>query len=165
MFSKADYELAARILGLPVPETAAEQAAAAPVVAQVMRQFGRGGGPAPGHDAQGMYTGATHSLNGYPDNNKPMLEAKLASRLRTEQGDPAQDSYLMELLMKLDPNEYPMIVELLQAMMMQQDQHMDALSSQRPMEYDTPNLGSNYSALNAPCSNGIEPSRQFQQLS
>jgi len=48
--------------------------------------------------------------------------------------------------------------------MSQQDQHMDALSAQRPMEYDTPNLGSNYSVLNAPSSNGIEPSRAYQPL-
>lgn len=165
MFSKADYELAARILGLPVPESPAEQAAAAPVVAKVLRQFGRGGGPMPGVEPEGFYTGATHSLNGYPDNNRPMEEAKLASRLRTETQDPAQDDYLMQLLMSLDPNECPMIIELIRALMAQEDQHMDALSSQRPMEYDTPNMGSNYSVLNAPSSNGIEPSRAYQPLS
>lgn len=165
MFSKADYELAARILGLPTPETPAEQAAAAPVVARVLRQFGRGGGPMPGVETEGFYTGATHSLNGYPDNNNPMQEAKLASRLRTETQDPAQDDYLMQLLMSIDPNECPLIVELIQALMSQQDQHMDALSAQRPMEYDTPNLGANYSVLNAPSSNGIEPSRAYHPLS
>ena len=30
MFSRADYELASRMLGLPMPETPDEQAAAAP---------------------------------------------------------------------------------------------------------------------------------------
>jgi len=165
VFSKADYDLAARILGLPVPETPAEQAAAAPVVAKVLRSFGRGGGPMPGVETEGFYTGATHSLNGYPDNNQPMQEAKVASRIRTETQDPGQDDYLMQLLMSLDPQECPMIVELLRALMEQSDEQMDALSAQRPMEYDTPNLGANYSVLNAPSSNGIEPSRAFQPLS
>lgn len=165
MFSKADYELAARILGLPVPETPAEQAAAAPVTAQILRQFGRGSAPLPGRELPGIYTGSTHSLNSYPDNNTPMEQAQLASRLRTEPERPHEDAYLMELLSVLDPEEYQIIMMLLEQLASQGEQQADQLSSQRPLEYDTPNLGSNYSVLNAPSSNGIEPSRAYQPLS
>jgi hypothetical protein len=58
-----------------------------------------------------------------------------------------------------------LIIQLLEALAEQEDEQMDQLSAQRPMEYDSPNLGANYSALNAPCSNQIPPSQQFQQLS
>ena len=47
----------------------------------------------------------------------------------------------------------------------QDQEHMDELSSQRPPDFDMPNLGSNYSMLNAPASNTVPPSAQFQQLS
>jgi uncharacterized protein YdiU (UPF0061 family) len=166
VFSPSDYELAARVLGLPVPETNAERAAATPIVARVLRDFGRMAPPMPGHDADGMYTGATRSLNGYPDNTQPMEKAQLASRLRVD-AEPTDDEFLMQLLTAVQDNP-----EALQAFMMilqylesQQDQHMDALSSQRPSEFDTPNMGSNYSILNAPSSNSIPPSVAFQQLS
>ena len=165
MFSKADYELAARILGLPVPQTPAEQAAAAPATAEVIRRFGQGRPPMPGMESGGFYTGSTHSLNGYPDNTMPMQRAQLASRLRTEPERPHEDAYLMELIQSLDPDEFQIVIMLLEQLAQQEDEESDRLSSQRPLEYDTPNLGSNYSVLNAPSSNGIEPSRAFQPLS
>lgn len=165
MFSKADYELAARILGLPVPQTPAEMAAAAPATAEIVRRFGRGVPPMPGMEGEGFYTGATRSLNGYPDNTMPMQKAQLASRLRTEPERPHEDAYLAELISALDPEEYQLIMMLLQQLAEQEDEESDRLSSQRPLEYDTPNLGSNYSVLNAPSSNGIEPSRAYQALS
>ena len=165
MFSKADYELAARILGLPVPETPAEQAAAAPVTAEILRKFGQGRAPMPGMEPGGFYTGATHSLNGYPDNTMPMQQAQLASRLRTEPERPHEDAYLIELLQALDPEELQIAIALLEQLADQEDEEANRLSSQRPLEYDTPNLGSNYSVLNAPSSNGIEPSRAYQPLS
>ena len=71
----------------------------------------------------------------------------------------------MELINLLDPDEYNLIMALLEQLSEQEDEESDRLSSQRPLEYDTPNMGSNYSVLNAPSSNGIEPSRAFQQLS
>lgn len=165
MFSKADYELAARILGLPVPETPAEQAAAAPVTAEIIRRFSQGRAPMPGMEQGGFYTGATHSLNGYPDNTMPMQHAQLASRLQTEPSRPHEDAYLAQMIESLDPEEYQLIITLLELLADQEEQEADRLSSQRPLEYDTPNLGSNYSVLNAPSSNGIEPSRAFQPLS
>ena len=164
MFSKADYELAARILGLPVPQTPAEMAAAAPATAQVIRRFGQGLPPMPGQEGDGFYTGATRSLNGYPDNTMPMQKAQLASRLRTEPERPHEDAYLMELINMLDPEEFNLIMALLERLADQEDEESDRLSSQRPLEYDTPNLGSNYSVLNAPSSNGIEASRAYQPL-
>jgi len=165
VFSKADYELAARVLGLPVPETPAEQAAAAPVTADILRRFGTGLPPMPGMDADGLYTGATRSLNAYPDNTMPMQRAQLASRLRTEPERPHEDAYLMELIQSLEPDEFEIVLMLLQELAEQEEQEADRLSSQRPLEYDTPNLGGNYSVLNAPSSNGIEPSRAYQPLS
>lgn len=164
MFSKADYELAARILGLPVPQTPAEIAAATPATAQVIRRFGQSLPPMPGMEEEGFYTGATRSLNGYPDNTMPMQKAQLASRLRTEPEKPHEDAYLLELLSRLDPDEFQLVVSLLQQLSEQEDEESNRLSSQRPLEYDTPNLGSNYSVLNAPSSSTIEPSRAFQSL-
>jgi len=165
VFSKADYELAARILGLPVPQSPAEMAAAAPATAEVIRRFGQGRAPMPGHEQEGLYTGATRSLNGYPDNNQPMQRAQLASRLRTEPEPPQEDAYLLELISQLEPDEFELILQMLQQLAVQDDIESDRLSSQRPLEYDTPNMGGNYSVLNAPSSNGIEPSRAFQPLS
>ena len=164
MFSKADYALAARVLGLPVPETPAEMAAATPATARVMRDFATALPVAPGHDADGMYTGTTRSLNAYPSNTQPMQKAQLASALRTEP-EAGEDIYVRELLASLEPDEYMLIIQLLEALAEQEDEQMDQLSAQRPMEYDSPNLGANYSVLNAPCSNQIPPSQQFQQLS
>jgi hypothetical protein len=104
VFSKADYELAARILGLPVPETTAEMAAATPATAMVVRQFATGLPPAPGMEEEGgMYTGATRSLNAYPTNTQPFQRAELASRLRTEPQRPSEDMYLQSLMEALDP--------------------------------------------------------------
>lgn len=165
MFSKADYELAARILGLPVPETPAEMAAATPATAQVVRHFATGLPPAPGMEEEGMYTGATRSLNAYPKNTQPFQRAELASRLRTEPERPSEDMYLQSLIQALDPEEYSVILQLLEQLEGQGDEHMDMLSSQRPLDYDTPNLGCNYSVLNAPSSNRIPPSQAYQQLS
>lgn len=164
MFSQADYELASRVLGLPVPRTPAEMAAATPMVARVVREFNRGLPPMPGQDADGMYTGATRSLNSYPNNTQPMQKAALASRLRTEPEDPHEDAYLIELLSQLEPEEFALILQLLEQMTEQSEAHMDQLSSQRPLEYDTPNLGSNYSVLNAPSSSNIPPSQEYQAL-
>lgn len=164
MFSQADYELAARVLGLPVPQTPAEMAAATPITARVVREFARGLPPMPGQEGDGIYTGATRSLNSYPDNNQPMLHAQLASRLRTEPERPHEDAYLMQLLTQLEPEELSLILQLIEQLADQSDEQMDQLSSQRPLEYDTPNLGANYSVLNAPSSSHIPASQEYQAL-
>lgn len=168
MFSRADYALASRMLGLPMPETPDEQAAAAPMVAQVLRTFSQGRAPRIEPEQGGMYTGATRSLNTYPDVDDPMGRNQLAARLRVEQADPpAMDPVLVELLDRVceRPDLIDEMLQLLEILEGQSDMHMDELSAQRPAEYDTPNLGANYSMLNAPSSNNIPPSVQFQQLS
>lgn len=167
MFSQADYALAARMLGLPMPQSPAEQAAAAPVTARVLRDYLQMRPPSPGMDNQVMYTGATRSLNAYPETEYPMMKAQLDSRLRTSNVDPSQDADLMELLDIIFQN--PELVDdmlmILQQLEEQGEMQMDDLSSQRPPDFDSPNLGCNYSMLNAPASNTIPPSVQFQQLS
>ena len=168
MFSPAEYDLASRALGLPFPETDAGRAAAAPMVAYVLREFGRGGTPPPpGMENQGMQnTGATHSLNGYPDNNHPMERAYIASRMRTD-AQPEVDPEIVQLLELIgdNPPAIAALMEMLNYIQQNQMQHMDQLSSQKPAEYDCANLGDNYSMLNAPASNGIPASENFQYLS
>ena len=167
MFSQADYALAARLLGLPMPVTPSEQAAAAPMTARVLRDFMQMRPPSADGDIEGMYTGATRSLNTYPDVEYPMVKAKLASRLRTEVEEPSNDQYLIELLQQLvgNPELVQEMLMLLDALDAAEQSHMDELSSQRPPDFDMPNEGTNYSMLNAPASNSIPPSVQFQQLS
>ena len=167
MFSQADYALAARLLGLPMPVTPAEQAAAAPMTARVLRDFMQMRPPSADGNIEGMYTGATRSLNSYPDVEYPMVKAKLASRLRTEVEEPSNDQYLIELLQQLvgNPELVQEMLMLLDALDEAEQSHMNELSSQRPPDFDMPNEGTNYSMLNAPASNSIPPSVQFQQLS
>tara|TARA_A100001201_G_C4053999_1_gene190524 strand:+ start:86 stop:589 length:504 start_codon:yes stop_codon:yes gene_type:complete len=167
VFSQADYALAARMMGLPMPVTAAEQAAAAPVTARVLRDFMQMRPPSAGMDADGMYTGATRSLNSYPDVDYPETKAKIASRLRTEVETPSLDGYLTEMLMQIceSPEAVMALLQMLDQLDEQEQAQMNELSSQRPAEFDMPNEGANYSMLNAPGSNSIPPSVQFQQLS
>jgi len=167
VFSQADYALAARLLGLPMPVTPAEQAAAAPMTARVLRDFMQMRPPSADGDADGIYTGATRSLNSYPDVEYPMVKAEIASRLRTEPEQPSKDAYLASLLEQIcqDPEAVMAMLMMLDEMDNEEQAHMDALASQRPAEYDTPSEASNYSMLNAPSSSSIPPSVQFQQLS
>ena len=58
-----------------------------------------------------------------------------------------------------------MMLELLDQLEQQEQAQMNELSSQRPAEYDTPSDASGYSMLNAPSSNSVPPSVQYQQLS
>lgn len=166
MFSQADYALAARLLGQPVPTSAAEQAAMAPMVSRVLRDFMVMRPPSPDYSEE-MYTGATRSLNNYPDTQYPMVKAEIASRLRTDPETPSQDAYLMALLEQVcqDPELVMEMLMMLDEMDAEANMHMQELSSQRPAEYDTPSEASNYSMLNAPTSNSIPPSVQYQQLS
>lgn len=167
MFSPADFELAAKLVGLPVPQSPAEQAAAIPVTARVLRDYMQMRPPSLMPDEEFVYTGATRSLNAYPDTQYPQQKAQLASRLRTEQNNAVDDPDLYMLLEILMQN--PEIVDdVLMVLQMMQDQgqlQANELSSQRPPEFDMPNEGSNYSMINAPCSSTIPPSMAFQHLS
>ena len=128
MFSQADYALAARILGQPMPTTAAEQAAMAPMVSRVLRDFMVMRPPSPDYSEE-MYTGATRSLNNYPDTQYPRVKAEIASRLRTETEQPSSDTYLESLLQQLcqDPEAVMAMLMMLDEMDRQEQAHMDAL--------------------------------------
>lgn len=168
MFSPADYELAARITGLPVPKTAAERATAAPVVAQVLREYSRALPSMPGYeDARMMSTSATRSLNAPPSVAQPEAKIQLERRLQAGVTDPDDMAEVMELVEILEesPEMVEVMLELLMDMQTQSETSSDMLSQQRPLEYDMPNYGSQYSVLNAPNSTQIPPSLRYQPLS
>jgi hypothetical protein len=167
VFSPQEYELAARILGLPVPITPAEQAAAAPMTAVVMRNFCQTLPPAPGQDdGQMMNMGATHSLNAYPDNTQPAYRNQLMHRLQAGVIDTHQEQEVFDLIEMItnNPEVAEMFMNFLSNLQNQGDEHMQMLSSQRPPEYDMPNYGSNYSLLNAPTNSIIPPSQAYSEL-
>ena len=165
MFSPQEYAFAAQALGLPVPQTPAEKAAAAPLVARVLREYMYERPPMVGFE-QGMQTGATRSLNGYPDTRKPMLRNAIGRRMEAGVETPEQDATLEEYLLEFLKN--PELVQAFFEFLQQQDENgeeqMNMLSSQRPLHYDAPNLGSNYSVLNAPSSGPIPPSQEYQSV-
>jgi hypothetical protein len=168
VFSPADYELAARITGLPVPKTVAERAAAAPIVAQVLREYSRALPPMPGfEDPNGMNMSATRSLNAPVDVSQPEAKNQLERRLQAGVTDPDEMSDVVELLgiLQESPEAVDILIDLLQTIQMQGDASGDMLSQQRPLQYDMPNYGGQYSVLNAPNSTQIPPSIQYQSLS
>jgi len=168
VFSPADYELTARITGLPVPRTVAERAAAAPIVARVLREFGRGMAPSPGFEDPSVRTlGATRSLNAPPSTAQPELKAQLEQRMRagvTDSEDMAQAQAIAEVLLE-NPQLVEMLLDMLLGDQMESEASGDYLSQQAPIEYDIPNYGGQYSVLNAPSNSQIPPSVSFQQLS
>lgn len=168
MFSPADYELAARITGLPIPKTAAERAAAAPVISQVLREYSRALPPMPGYeDRQMMSTSATRSLNAPPSVSQPEAKNQLERRLQAGVSDPDDMAEVVELLgiIEQNPEVVDMLIEILMDMQAQDEASGDVLSQQRPLEYDMPNYGGQYSVLNAPNSTQIPPSIRYQALS
>jgi hypothetical protein len=166
MFSDADYELAARVLGLPVPRTPAERAAATPMVATVLRNYYRAAPPMPGREGAGIMTQPTRSLNSYPDTSQPEIKVQLERRLQA--GLPDQEAFdeveeLVAAIMR-DPSLLDVFLQYVENSMQQGDEGAEYLSRQRPAEYDMPNYGGQYSMLNAPSSNNIPPSVAFQAL-
>lgn len=166
MFSEADYDLAARILGLPVPRTFAERAAATPMVATVLRNYYRAAPPMPGREGDGIMTQPTRSLNSYPDTSQPEVKVQLERRLQA--GIPDQEAFdeveeLVAAIMQ-DPSLLDVFLEYVQNCMQRSDEGAEYLSRQRPAEFDLPSYGGQYSMLNAPSSNSIPPSVAFNQL-
>lgn len=166
MFSPQDYELAARIVGLPCPTTPAERAAAAPMTAAILKNFYRAAPPMPGREGEGMNTSPTRSLNGYPANTQPEARVQLGRRLQAGVVNESDEAEVEELIMLIlnNPNVMAMFMEFLQNM---EEDSVDAgeyFSQQRPLEYDLPNYGGQYSVLNAPSSSTIPPSVRFQEL-
>lgn len=167
MFSPQEYELAARVLGLPVPKTPAEKAAAAPMTAVIIRNFDRAMPPMPGMEAEeGTYTGATRSLNPQPNTQQP--EARVALGRRLQAGGVSNDDteQLEELTMLIlnNPQVMALFMNFIENMGLASDESGEYLSSQRPLEYDLPNYGGQYSVLNAPSSSTIPASVRFQEL-
>lgn len=168
MFSPADYELAARLTGLPVPKTTAEKAAAAPIVAQILREYSRALPTMPGYeDDRMMSMSATRSLNAPPSVSQPEARNQLEHRLQAGVTDPDDIAEVMEIseMLNNDPNMVALLIDLLTDMQTQSEASGDMLSQQRPLEYDTPNYGGQYSVLNAPNFTQIPASMRYQPLS
>jgi hypothetical protein len=166
VFSPQDYEFASRVLGLPCPKTPAEMAAAAPMTATVLRNFHRVAPPMPGMEGDGIMTSPTRSLNGYPDTSQPEVRGQLMHRLQASASSPADEAELQELVGMLfqDPNLMQMFLEFVQNLSNDGLDGAEYLSRQRPLEYDLPNYGGQYSVLNAPSSSTVPASVMYQEL-
>lgn len=167
MFSPADYELAARLLGLPVPKTPAECAAAAPLTSSVLRNYYKAPPPMPGFEAEGITTSATRSLNAYPDVRQPEARDQLQHRLRAgvqTSDDKAELAELAQIIAN-DPALMQQFMNFVENVQADSDEGAEYLSRQRPAEFDMPNYGGQYSMLNAPSSSTIPPSMKYRALS
>ena len=73
---------------------------------------------------------------------------------------------LEDLLALVIGDDYLMsaFIQFLQNMGVQSLESGEFLSQQRPLEYDMPNYGGQYSVLNAPSSSQIPASVQYQEL-
>jgi len=166
VFSPADYELAARILGLPVPRTPAECAAAAPLTASVLRNYHRAAPPMPGFEEEGINTSATRSLNAYPDVRQPEARRQMQHRLQAgiqNTDDQAELAELFQVIMN-DPALLQQFMDFVQNTQQNSDDGAEYLSRQRPAEFDMPNYGGQYSMLNAPTNSTIPASVAYQAL-
>lgn len=166
VFSPQDYELAARITGLPCPTTPAERAAAAPMTAVILRNFYKAAPPMPGREGEGLNTSPTRSLNRYPGTTQPEAHVQLGRRLQAGVVNESDEAEVEELIMLILNN--PMVMEMFMQFLQNLDeQSMESgefLSQQRPLEYDLPNFGGQYSVLNAPSSSSIPASVRYQEL-
>lgn len=166
MFSPQDYELAARIVGLPCPQTPAERAAATPMTAVILKNFYKAAPPMPGREEEGMNTSPTRSLNSYPGNTQPEARVQLNRRLQAGVVTEGDEQEVIDLMMTIanDPQLLAMFMDFLQNMNADADYAGEYLSQQRPLEYDLPNYGGQYSVLNAPSSSTIPASVRYQEL-
>lgn len=166
MFSPADYALAARVLGLPVPNTPAECAAAAPLTAAVLRNIQRGAPPMPGTYDGNAVSSNTFSLNSYPDTRDPMARDQLQHRITAGVTDPEDQSTVAELLQLVmaDPSLAQLFLDFLANEREDSLESGEFLSQQRPLEYDMPNFGGQYSVLNAPSNTTVPASVAYSAL-
>jgi hypothetical protein len=166
VFSPQDYELAARIVGLPCPTTPAERAAAAPMTAVILKNFYRAAPPMPGREEEGLNTSPTRSLNAYPANTQPEARVQLGRRLQAGVINESDELEVEELIMLIlnNPTVMSMFMEFIQNLEDDSLASGDFLSQQRPLEYDLPNYGGQYSVLNAPSSSTIPASVRYQEL-
>jgi len=167
VFSPQDYELAARLLGLPVPKTPAECAAATPMTATVLRSYYKAPAPMPGFEGEGVNTSATRSLNSMPRVSQPEARDQLAHRLQAglvTREDDIEVRRLLELLIS-DPEVREMFMDFISNIQQNSNDSGEFYGQQRPVEFDVPGLGGQYSMLNAPGSSSIPPSQHYQTLS
>ena len=166
MYSPAEYALAARVLGLPVPNTPAECAAAAPLTAVVLRNLERGAPPMPGTNTGNAVSSNTFSLNSYPDVAEPMARDQLQHRITAGVVDPEDESTVAELLQLVmaDPQLAQLFLDFLANEREDSFESGDFLSQQRPLEYDLPNFGGQYSVLNAPTNSTVPASVAYTAL-
>jgi hypothetical protein len=167
VFSPQDYELAARLLGLPVPKTPAECAAATPMTATVLRSYYKAPAPMPGFEGEGVNTSATRSLNAMPRVSQPEARDQLAHRLQAglvTRDDDIEVRRILELLIS-DPEVREMFMDFIASIQQNSNDSGEFYGQQRPVEFDVPGLGGQYSMLNAPGSSSIPPSQHYQALS
>lgn len=166
MFSPQDYEFAARIVGLPCPQTPAERAAATPMTAAILKNFYKAAPPMPGREEEGMNTSPTRSLNAYPGNTQPEARIQLNRRLQAGVVTEGDEQEVIDLMMTIanNPQLLAMFMDFLQNVNADAEFGGEYLSQQRPLEYDLPNYGGQYSVLNAPSSSTIPASVRYQEL-
>jgi hypothetical protein len=141
-------------------------AAAAPMTAAVLRNFHRAAPPMPGVEVDGIMTSPTRSLNGYPDTSQPEVRGQLMHRLQASASSPSDEAELEQLvgLLFQDPGLMQMFLDFIQNLNNDGMEGAEYLSRQRPLEYDLPNYGGQYSVLNAPSSSTVPPSVMYQEL-
>ena len=141
-------------------------AAAAPMTAAVLRNFHRAAPPMPGVEVDGIMTSPTRSLNGYPDTSQPEVRGQLMHRLQASASSPSDEAELEQIvgLLFQDPGLVQMFLDFIQNLNNDGMEGAEYLSRQRPLEYDLPNYGGQYSVLNAPSSSTVPPSVMYQEL-
>ena len=87
-------------------------------------------------------------------------------RLQASATSPSDEAEVQELVGMLfqDPNLMQMFLEFVQNLNSDGLDGAEYLSRQRPLEYDLPNYGGQYSVLNAPSSSTVPPSVMYQEL-
>lgn len=101
-----------------------------------------------------------------PDVSQPEAKDQLEHRLRagmSEPNDLAEIADLLEII-EQDPEIVDQLLTVLRSMQEDSMNSGEILSQQRPLYYDTPNYGGQYSVLNAPSSSPIPPSIRYQEL-
>jgi len=132
----------------------------------VLRNFHRVAPPMPGMEGDGIMTSPTRSLNGYPDTSQPEVRGQLMHRLQASASSPSDEAELEQLvgLLFQDPGLMQMFLQFVQTLNSEGMEAGEYLSRQRPLEYDLPNYGGQYSVLNAPSSSTVPPSVMYQKL-
>ena len=166
LFSHSEYALAARVLGLPVPQTDAECAAAAPLTSVVLKNLMKMPPPPVGTPDGNALSSVTYSLNSFPEVQEPMARDQLQHRLTAGVVDPNDEQTVAELLQVImgDPYLQSMFLDFIANMREDSLESGEFLSQQRPLEYDMPNFGGQYSVLNAPSNSSIPASVAYSAL-